>query len=178
MSVRNRKEDKNAAPEELLEVMDPSNRPLAVLSRTQVHFQGLYHRSVAVLAYDRNKRIYLNKRAATRVLYPGRWNLSAIGHVLAGEAVMDAAHRRLKTEVGAVPRRLKLKRVIKGCDDTNFEYVYLFSAGQLIFAPRPDPGKVQDIAFFDQKDLKEMVREFPESLTPRLVYFWRLGLIF
>ncbi len=178
MSVRNKKEDKDAAPEELLEVMDPLNRPLAVISRTQVHFQGLFHRSVAVLAYDGNKRIYLNKRSAACVLYPGRWTLSASGHVLPGEAVVEAAHRRLKIEVGAVPRRLKLIHIIKGCGETNYEFVYLFSAGQLIFSPRPDPEQVQDFAFFDKKDLGEMVWEFPENLTPRVVYFWRLGLIF
>jgi len=169
---------KTPAKEDLIEVVDSRNFSLAVLPRNQVHLQGLYHRSVAVLAYDLNNRIFLQKRAAGKSVYPGRWDLSATGHVLAGEAAMDAAFREAEEEIGIVPRRLKLVHTIPGSRETNCEFVYLYSAGKTASHPRLNPDEVEDGVFLNQNDLDVLVKEFPEILTPGLVYLWRLGLVF
>ncbi len=164
--------------EEFLEVVDRSNTPIAVLPRTQVHLQGLFHRSVVILVYDRKGRILLTKRAKDKFPYPDRWDLSATGHVWAREAVRDAALRELKEETGLVPLWLKLLQIIAGCEETNLEFVYVFSAGNARSRIQGNAAEVQDHAFLSREELKTMVEKHPENLTPALVYLWEKGLVF
>ncbi|WP_291321344.1 NUDIX domain-containing protein [Desulfonatronospira sp.] len=161
---------------ELIEVVDSDNRPLAVLPDALVHYQGLHHRSVAVIVHDRHNRAFLRKRSAGEFPYPGRWDLSACGHVLAGESVREAALRRLKGSTGLSVGRIKILYLISGRKETNYEFVYFISAGRIkrVPATETEPGSL----FLDPQGLKEFVLENPEDLTPWLVYFWRLGLIF
>ncbi|MBT8763415.1 NUDIX domain-containing protein [Desulfohalobiaceae bacterium Ax17] len=164
--------------QERIEVVDENNNPIAVLSRNEVHRQGLFHRSVLVLVYNQEGKVFLQKRHRNKNLYPGRWDLSATGHVKAGEAAEDAALRELKEEVGIVPRQLKLIHTLKGTKETHNEFVYLFSAGKILDTPCPDPSEVEYGQFVDAEELSTMVKEFPELLTPGVVYFWQKGLIF
>ncbi len=163
---------------EYVEVVDSSNKPLGVMSRDEVHRQGLYHRSVLVLVYDHLNRLLIQKRHQSKEVYPGRWDLSATGHVVAGESTVDAAYRELKEEVGVIPARIRLITTISGRPETNYEFVYLYDAGKISEHPMPDPLEVESIRFIDQDDMETLIREFPEILTPGLVYFWRRQLLF
>lgn len=163
---------------EYLEVVDAMNKPIGVLSREEVHLQGLFHRSVLVLVYDRDYRLLIQQRHHAKKVYPGRWDLSATGHVLAGESSLDAAYRELQEEVGIIPSRLKHVTTINGNQDTNYEFVSLFSAGRQASMPSPNPLEVEDFMFLNLEDMNTLVAEFPDLVTPGLVYFWRKGLLF
>ncbi len=165
-------------PSEYVEVVDSKNRPLMVLTRAEAHRQGLFHRSVLVLVYDSGNRLLIQKRHHLKKIYPGRWDLSATGHVLAGESAVDAAYRELEEEVGIIPSRIRLVTTINGRRETNFKYVYLFSAGKITTHPDPNPLEVEDIRFIGRDDMGSLVSEFPDILTPGLVYFWEKQLLF
>ena len=164
--------------QEKIEVVDQNNTPLAVMARDEVHRQGLFHRSIVVLVYNREGKLFLQKRHRDKHLYPGRWDLSATGHIKAGEAVEEAALRELKEEVGIVPRQLKLIYTLKGSKETHYEFVYLFSAGKSLEPPKLDPCEVESGLFVDAEELSSLVKNFPELLTPGVVYFWQKGLVF
>lgn len=176
--MKKTKKIKHSYKTEYLEVMDKTNKPLAILPRLEVHRQGLFHRSVIALAYDSNYRLLLQKRTINRTIYPGRWDLSATGHAAPGESTFESAMRELNEEVGIVPPALKLLTVIKASSNTNFEFVYLYSAGRRIGVPIPNPAEVDDIIFITKDDLGSMVREFPDILTPGLVYLWERDFLF
>ena len=165
-------------PAEYIEIVDSENRPLGVMSRTDAHRQGLYHRSVLVLAYDQQYRLIIQKRHGSKELYPGRWDLSATGHILAGESALEAAYRELEEEMGITASTMRHIITINGREDTNYEFVYLFSAGRTAVPPRPNPLEVEDISFTDRNDMETLVHEFPNILCPGLVYFWRRQLLF
>ncbi|WP_051617284.1 NUDIX hydrolase [Desulfonatronovibrio hydrogenovorans] len=164
--------------QEYIEAVDSSNRPLAVLPRAEVHRQGLFHRTVIVLVYDRDHRLLIQKRHRSKSLYPGRWDLSATGHLKAGESATDGAMRELREEVGVAPKALRLATIINGSSETNFEFIYLFNAGRVKFSPSPNPEEVEETMFIDRDDMESLVSEFPDILTPGLVYFWRRQLLF
>lgn len=160
-----------------LEVVDIKNQPLGVFPEKQVHFHGLFHRSVAVAVYDRQSRIYLRKRNGYQTLYPDRWDLPASGHVLAGEAVYEAARRKLKERAGLSLAGLRLVSLIEGCRETNCEFIYVFNAGRV----RRFPGygcEDTQIARLNPRDLTRLVQENPETMTPWLVFLWKLELLF
>ena len=104
--------------------------------------------------------------------------MSATGHVLAGESALDAAYRELEEEMGIEAPRMKLMAFINAGPETNSRFVYLFSAGKMSIIPGPDFGEVEDITYINQQDLNFLVAEFPEILTPGLVYMWKKQLLF
>lgn len=161
-----------------LEIVDWGNRSLGVMSREEVHNQGLCHRSVLVLVYDSANRLLVQKRQQTKMAYPGCWDLSASGHVLAGESTADAACRELREEVGINPPRIRLVNKIAASRETDFEFVYLFSTGKINTDPSPNNMEVQSVSFLDREGMDSLVREFPENLTPALAFFWKRQLLF
>ena len=162
----------------LLEVVDIKNRPLGVLPESQVHFHGLHHRSLAVAVYDRQGRIYIQKRTESEPPYCGKWDLPASGHVLAGEAVQEAASRELRERTGLKLAGFRLVSLVDGRQETNYEFVYVYNAGRIRKLPVSSPEKTREGLFMDTRGMSLLVHEHPETMTPRLIYLWKLELLF
>lgn len=163
---------------ELVEVVDQQDRPIAVLPLQEVHKQCLRHRSVMVLLYNVQGKVFLQKRSQTKALYPGHWDISATGHVQAGESGEDAALRELREELGIVVDSLQLKHRVEAGPGTGWEFVSLYSAGKTNQQPNPSPQELDGGYFLDEQELEGLVANFRDLLTPGLVYFWESGLIF
>jgi isopentenyl-diphosphate Delta-isomerase len=166
------------APPELLEVVDATNRPLLILPREEVHRQQLLHRSVLVLVFDEQNRLFLQKRSRTKEVYPGRWDVSASGHILAGESRDAAACRELLEELGFAPHRIVVRQEIPASPATGQEFVTLFTTRCTGKEIRTNEQEVEDGYFVDHEELGCMLREYPELLTPALLHFGRSGLVF
>ncbi len=163
---------------EYIDVVDDRNRPLAVMPIDEVHAQALRHRAVAVMVYDADGKVYLQKRSMSKSRFPGLWDLSATGHVTAGEAVEDAAARELHEELGLAVNRLRFIASVGPGPATGWEFVSIYSAGIVLDTPRPNPEEVDGGYFVDRAELGCMVKNFSELLTPALIHFWEGGLIF
>jgi isopentenyl-diphosphate Delta-isomerase len=165
-------------PDELLEVVDSRNRPLLVLPRELVHRQQLFHRSVLVLVFDQQSRVFLQKRSRTKMVYPGRWDVSSSGHVLAGESNEGAALRELTEELGLSPPRIGLRLEIPASRETGQEFVTLYATRCSATEVRTNGSEVEDGCFVDQEELDCMIQDYPELLTPALLHFGRSNLVF
>jgi isopentenyldiphosphate isomerase len=133
---------------------------------------------VLVLVFNAENKVYLQKRSKSKLVYPGRWDLSATGHVQRGESCEDAALREAHEELGLTLTRLKLKQELQASADTGFEFISLFTAGRVDEAPWPNPNELEDGHFFDRDEVGLLVEQLREQLTPGLVYFYERGLIF
>jgi isopentenyldiphosphate isomerase len=90
------------AAEEHFDVLNPDGTP-AHLSRprSRVHAEGLWHRSTHVWVLSRARRaVLLQRRAAGKDTYPSCWDVSAAGHIAAGEESAPTALRELEEELG------------------------------------------------------------------------------
>ena len=172
------KRPKPQSTPDLVEFTDERDRPLGVMPLPDVHRQSLRHRSVLVLVYNPENKLYLQKRSEEKKLYPGRFDLSAAGHVRTGEARLDAAARELQKELGLVADRLRLVSEVPASRETGFEFVSLFSAGKFAVEPKPNPREVSDGMFVDHAELAYMVMKFRELLTPGLVHFFEKRVLF
>ncbi len=177
----------NSAPEprpertpdtELVEVVDDGDHPLCLMPLPEVHRQSLAHRSVLVLLYDVQGRLYLQKRSARKALYPGRLDLSATGHVRGGESRETAALRELDEELGVRAKGLRLLRELPAGPETGWEFVTLYTAGQLAAPPAPDGDEVASGIFVDAAEMDYLALAYRDLLTPGLVYFWEQGMLF
>ena len=70
-------------------------------SRDICHEKGLWHKAVAMFMINSNDEVLLQKRSASKKLWPNMWDITAGGHVLAGEFGFEAIIREIKEELGA-----------------------------------------------------------------------------
>lgn len=162
----------------VVEVVDHSNRSLMVMPLDLVHEQRLPHRSIVVLLYGHDNKIWLQKRCLRKKKHPGRWDVSTKGHVLEGESTHDAAVRKVQTELGLQADKLKMVRELPAGPETGFEYVTVFSLGRLGRDPEPDEYEVDEGFYYSSEELAYLVREFRELMTPKLINMWEGDLLF
>lgn len=163
--------------DQLVEIIDDNNRPLAVLPRDIAHRQLLKHRSVQVLIFNADKKLYLQKRNKNKEVFPNRWDVSARTHPRVGEASMDAALRVLKEELQLETELPLFVRTLPACEETGFEHVTMFAITKLYQPIVPNPDKVSEGYYFSREELTCLVKEFRELLTPNLVTLWESGML-
>jgi isopentenyldiphosphate isomerase len=150
--------------EELLQLVDRRGNPVGTAHRSECHGNPqLIQAVVHLYLFDEAGRMYLQKRAAGKDLFPGRWDTSVGGHVAPGEIPDQAIRRETREELG-IGGLERLEAYIYG-DETETEYVVPF---RLVFSgsPRPNPEEVEDGAFFELEDIRRRLREHPKDFTP------------
>jgi isopentenyl-diphosphate delta-isomerase type 1 len=94
-------EDNKSSREEMLEIVDEEGRVIGLEPRSSCHGDpSLTHRAVHVFVRDRSGRLFLQKRAKTKKIQPGKWDTSVGGHLDPGESYEQAAERELHEELG------------------------------------------------------------------------------
>ena len=86
--------------EEMLPIVEPSGVVVGQMARSYAH-KGtfLLHPVVHLHIIDRQGRIYLQKRSASKDLYPGRWDTAVGGHIGYGESISEALAREAQEEL-------------------------------------------------------------------------------
>lgn len=161
-----------------LEVMDGSNRPVAVMPLNAVSRQRLLHRSVAVLLFSPENKLYLQRRRSRKAALPGRWDFSASTPVFFGESTLDAALRALEQQLGVQTDHLRLVNSLPPMDDADPCFLSVFTLGRTRLVPEPNPRELEGGFFYNAEELACLVREFQELLAPGLVSLWRQGMPF
>lgn len=139
---------------ELLDAYDRGGRHLGALPRAEVHARGLWHIVFHCLVVaDRAgvATVVLQRRSAAKAGFPGLLDLTATGHLSAGETVADGV-RELAEEVGVrvpfsalvplPPRRIE--DVDERAEGVNREVVHTFLLrdDRPLADYRPDPAEV------------------------------------
>ncbi len=93
---------------ELFDIVDRMGRVIGRAPRAACHGDpSLIHQAVHVQVFDREGRLFLQKRSANKDIQPGRWDSSVGGHLQPGEAPAQGAHRELAEELGVRAPRLE-----------------------------------------------------------------------
>ncbi|MBN1836760.1 MAG: N-acetylneuraminate synthase family protein [Spirochaetales bacterium] len=152
--------------DELLQLVDREGRPIGAASRGVCHGNpSLIQAVVHLYVFDRQGRLYLQRRAAGKDVFPGRWDTSVGGHLGVGESPDEALRREALEELeleaaGAEP----LESYLFECDfESEYVFVYRLVTDQ---EPRPNREEIGEGRFFDLAQLQHLVREEPESFTP------------
>lgn len=87
--------------DELFEIVDESGKVLGVRPRRECHGNpALIHQAVHLLVFNRRGELYLQKRALTKDVQPGKWDSSVGGHMQPGETPLQAVLRETAEELG------------------------------------------------------------------------------
>ncbi len=86
---------------ELIDVLTPEGRPVGMRKpKDEIHRDGDWHRAAHVWIIAPNGRILLQRRSPRKENNPGLWDVSAAGHLSAGESAVEAAVRETFEELG------------------------------------------------------------------------------
>lgn len=85
---------------ELIDVLDENGvKTGRVVTRTEVHRKGLWHRAIIVAILNDDNEILLQQRSDNKEKNPGKWDISVAGHISAGQDSLSAAAREINEEV-------------------------------------------------------------------------------
>ena len=88
---------------EILPIVEPSGLVIGRSTRKACHTHPeLLHPVVHLHIIDPYDNIFLQKRSATKDLYPGRWDTAVGGHVTYGETLIEALIREAGEELAFV----------------------------------------------------------------------------
>jgi isopentenyl-diphosphate Delta-isomerase len=91
----------NARDSDALILVDESDRTLGYLSKELCHHgQGILHRAFSLLIFNGQGELLIQRRAASKRLWPLYWSNSCCSHPRGAESLPDAAKRRLREELG------------------------------------------------------------------------------
>jgi isopentenyldiphosphate isomerase len=81
-------------------VVDDDDRVIATVTRAEMRARRLQHRAVSIAVLGSDGRLLVHRRADSKDVWPGMWDLAAGGVVAAGESYDEAAARELAEELG------------------------------------------------------------------------------
>ncbi len=155
--------------EEFFDVVDENNKVIGREKRSIVHKKGLWHRAVYVFLFSRRNEIFIQKRAASKDVCPGLWDLSVAEHLKCGESYEKAAERGMKEELNIRAADLKkigeLRFMLKDKEITEREFNSVYMAG---FAGKIklDKNEVQKGRWIKKQNLLDEMKKHPERFTP------------
>mgnify|MGYP001471383996 CR=1 FL=1 len=87
--------------DELIDIVDENgNYTGKTCLKSEAHKNGYFHPTIHIWLYTPDQQILLQKRALTKKVFPGLWDISVAGHIAAGEDIKIAAIIEIKEEIG------------------------------------------------------------------------------
>jgi len=108
--------------EELVVLVDENDVQLGLMEKQQAHIAGLLHRAFSVFVFNSKGELLLQQRAVDKYHSPMLWTNTCCSHPRENETYKEAAHRRLKEEMG-FDCELKEK----------FHFIYRAELGEKLF---------------------------------------------
>lgn len=138
---------------EMLPVVDQNGFVVGQASREWCHAgEKSLHPVVHMHIINRSGELYLQKRAMTKKLLPGRWDTAVGGHISYGESIMEALFRETDEELGLFEFNPIYLFSYVFESDIERELVNVFAAvGN--FTIRPDNCEVEEGRFWTFEDI-------------------------
>ncbi len=142
--------------------------------KSEAHSKGWFHNTIHVWLYDPNGHILLSQRSAQKLIFPLMWDVSAAGHVDAGESIMDAARRETFEELGISLNEEDLRAIgvfrhMSSYDngrikDYEFHHAHIAPLKLELDELLLQPGEVDAVKLVDHKKFLELLEGSPDNL--------------
>jgi len=139
-----------------------------LMEKLEAHQKALLHRAFSIFIINSKGELLLQQRALNKYHSGGLWTNTCCSHPRAKEQTIDAAHRRLKEEMGFdCELTEKFSFLYKAPFDnglTEHELDFIF-IGEFNGIPNINPQEVKDYAWMMIDDVLLDVKQFPNKYT-------------
>jgi isopentenyl-diphosphate delta-isomerase len=153
---------------QLVILVDKNNRKIGVEEKMRAHASGKLHRAFSIFIFNSKGELLLQQRAKSKYHSGGLWSNTVCSHPRPGENYQQAAHRRLKEEMGFDCELKKLFSFIYKTDFgdglTESEYDSVFM-GKFDGEPKLNPKEAMDYKWIGIKNLKRDAVTNPEKYS-------------
>lgn len=166
-----KKTDFNNAPKELIDIIDDKNKLTGEKEDLrEAHFKSLWHRAAHVWIYNSQGNVLLQKRAAIKNYFADLYDISAAGHIDAGEEPISCAIRETREELGLNIREEDLDFIgetqmsipLNGYVNNEFYYTYLLKWDGDITNLKLKKDEVNHLVFIKLADFEQEIKS-PKS---------------
>ncbi|MBO6211761.1 isopentenyl-diphosphate Delta-isomerase [Algoriella sp.] len=153
---------------EFVVLVDQDDQKLGLMEKQQAHVAGLLHRAFSVFVFNSNGELMIQQRAASKYHSPTLWTNTCCSHPRDNETYEQAAHRRLKEEMGFdCDLEFKFSFIYKAHLDNNLtehelDHVFI---GTYNDEPKLNPEEVMAYRWVDLMDLKKDIEKNPQNYT-------------
>jgi isopentenyldiphosphate isomerase len=171
--------------EEQIDVVDTKMRPTGQsMGKNEVHKRELWHRGAHVWVYNSKGQILLQLRHPDKKAYPNTWDVSAAGHLSAGDDPVQGGIRETKEEIGLdiVEEEMDFvgvhaeNIVVNDHNHKSFNWTFLVHRDVDIKDLVLQPDETAEVKWVTPDELEQDVREHPERYAPRERYVYDIAI--
>lgn len=154
--------------EEFVILVDENDRETGIMEKMQAHVEAKLHRAFSVFIFSPKGELMLQQRAFTKYHSPGLWTNTCCSHPRQGETTSEAAHRRLKEEMGfdcdfdEVFSFVYRAEFDNNLTEHEFDHVFIGTSEAL---PEINPGEVASYRFSSMSEIRNGMEQNPEIFT-------------
>lgn len=165
---------------EYIDIVDENNNLMGeTKEKQQAHKDGDFHRTAHIWIINNKQELLLQKRSPDKETHPNCWDISAAGHIKAGESVIEGTIRELKEELGVIVKEEDLQYVetiksTKNPINREFGYVYLLECSYSVEKYVFEDKEVSEVKYIDFEELEKMVADKVDGLLIHTEEFKKL----
>jgi|TARA_B110000259_G_scaffold27905_1_gene29559 isopentenyl-diphosphate delta-isomerase len=162
--------------DELIDILTPEGKPTGKTAlKSEAHKNGWFHATAHIWFFTSDKKILLQKRALTKKVFPGIWDISVAGHIGAGEAVLEGAKREVLEEIGLKVENKELVKIgtrihqvehKNGIKDNEHQHVFIAELKVALATLNMQREEVDGLELWDLRVLKE-TKNLQKVLLPQ-----------
>ncbi|RLG20848.1 isopentenyl-diphosphate delta-isomerase [Candidatus Micrarchaeota archaeon] len=154
---------------EIVILVDENDNQIGTGEKIEVHRKALLHRAISIIILNKDGDMLLQKRAKSKYHAGGLWSNACCTHPRPGERTIEAAHRRLKEEMGFDAELEELftfkyrAELDHGLTEHEMDHVFM---GEYNGRICPDPNEADGYSWESVKFVAEDMKKYPEKYTP------------
>lgn len=149
-------------------LVDHTDTETGIMEKMEAHRKGLLHRAISVFIVNTKGEWLLHRRAIDKYHSSGLWTNASCSHPYPDETNLEAAHRRLKEEMGMCCHLNELfsftykEKLDNELTEHEYDHVFLGITDE---KPIINTVEVMDYKYLFYNDLKNDIEKYPLGYT-------------
>lgn len=154
--------------EEKVILVDTEDNEIGTEEKMKAHIDNKLHRAISIFIFNDKRKLMLQKRNKNKYHSGGLWTNTTCSHPRPDETAIDAAHRRLKEEMGITTELKKIFTFIyhaefdNGLHEHEFDHSFI---GRYNDEPNLNREEAEDWKWISLEDLQKEIEKSPEKYT-------------
>lgn len=154
-----------------IQIVDEADRPVGTATKPEAWAQGLLHRCVRLMVFNKAGQVLLQHRTPIKDIFPNCWDSAAAGHVDAGEDYEAALKREMTEELGYTLEakllgKYRANETIDGRIFNRFNQCYTAVSERT--PTHFEKDKIDGWEWFELDEVRTLVAEHPDQVTDAL----------